>query len=905
MDSFGARATLSVAGSDYEIFRIASVAGGNVSRLPFSLKILLENLLRCEDGTTVTAADIKTLAGWDSQAAPSTEIAFRPARVLMQDFTGVPAIVDLAAMREAMKALGGNPSRINPLQPAELVIDHSVQVDRSGNAQSFQLNTELEFMRNRERYQFLKWGQKAFRNFKVVPPGTGIVHQINLEFLAPVVFTQQSNGSTRAFPDTLVGTDSHTTMINGIGVLGWGVGGIEAEAAMLGQPISMLIPQVVGFKLTGKLAEGTTATDLVLTVVEMLRKKGVVGKFVEFYGDGLSELPLADRATIANMAPEYGATCGIFPIDGETLAYLRLSGRSDEQVALVEAYAKEQGMFREEGAEPVYSGTLELDVSEVEPSLAGPRRPQDRVALKSAQSSYRSALDEILSRRESAAATGGATGGGASSVAVEPQTAVKLTIQGAENELRHGSVVIAAITSCTNTSNPSVMIGAGLVAKKAVERGLQVKPWVKTSLAPGSKVVTAYLQKSGLAEYLDLIGFNLVGYGCTTCIGNSGPLPAEVSDAIREGDLVVASVLSGNRNFEGRVHQEVRMNYLASPPLVVAYALAGSMDSDVATGSLGDDLEGNPVFLKDLWPSQQEIQDIIQSNVDPEMFRDSYANVFAGDSQWNALDAPENNLFDWDGSSTYVRRPPYFVEMAPDPDPISDIRGARVLAMLGDSVTTDHISPAGGIKADSPAGAYLVENGVEPRDFNSYGSRRGNHEVMMRGTFANVRLRNQLAPGTEGGWTQHLPGDEQMSIYDAAMKYRDEGTPLIVIAGKEYGSGSSRDWAAKGPSLLGVRAAIAESYERIHRSNLIGMGVLPLEFKPGENRQSLGLTGREVYDIEGLGDGSAKEVTVTATPDGGDPVTFQAIVRIDTPQEVLYYQNGGILQYVLRQMAGR
>ena len=902
MDSFGARATISVADRSYEIFRIASVAGGNISRLPFSLKILLENLIRCEDGATVTAADIKTLAGWDSQAAPSTEIAFRPARVLMQDFTGVPAIVDLAAMREAMKALGGNPSRINPLQPAELVIDHSVQVDRSGNAQSFQLNTEIEFMRNRERYQFLKWGQKAFRNFKVVPPGTGIVHQINLEFLAPVVFKQESNGATRAFPDTLVGTDSHTTMINGIGVLGWGVGGIEAEAAMLGQPISMLIPQVVGFKLSGKLAEGATATDLVLTVVEMLRKTGVVGKFVEFYGDGLSELPLADRATIANMAPEYGATCGIFPIDGETLAYLRLSGRSDEQVALVEAYAKEQGMFREEGSEAVYSDTLELDLSEVEPSLAGPRRPQDRVALKSAQSSYRSALDEILTRREPAAA---ATGGGASSVAVEPQTGVKLVIQGTEHELRHGSVVIAAITSCTNTSNPSVMIGAGLVAKKAVERGLQVKPWVKTSLAPGSKVVTEYLQKSGLAEYLDLIGFNLVGYGCTTCIGNSGPLPAEVSDAIREGDLVVASVLSGNRNFEGRVHQEVRMNYLASPPLVVAYALAGSMDSDVATGSLGDDLEGNPVFLKDLWPSQQEIQDIIQSTVDPEMFRDSYANVFAGDSQWNALDAPENDLFDWDGSSTYVRRPPYFVEMGPDPDPVSDIRGARVLAMLGDSVTTDHISPAGAIKADSPAGAYLVENGVEPRDFNSYGSRRGNHEVMMRGTFANVRLRNQLAPGTEGGWTQHLPGGEQMTIYDAAMKYRREGAPLIVIAGKEYGSGSSRDWAAKGPSLLGVRAAIAESYERIHRSNLIGMGVLPLEFKPGENRESLGLTGREVYDIEGLGDGSAKEVTVTATPDGGDPVTFQAIVRIDTPQEVLYYQNGGILQYVLRQMAGR
>ena len=902
MDSFGARATISVADRAYEIFRITSAGDANVSQLPFSLKILLENLLRFEDGTTVTAEDIKALAGWDPQAAPSTEIAFRPARVLMQDFTGVPAIVDLAAMREAMKALGGNPSRINPLQPAELVIDHSVQVDRSGNAQSFQLNTELEFMRNRERYEFLKWGQKAFSNFKVVPPGTGIVHQINLEYLAPVVFTQGSNGATHAFPDTLVGTDSHTTMINGIGVLGWGVGGIEAEAAMLGQPISMLIPQVIGFKLKGKLAEGATATDLVLTVVEMLRKKGVVGKFVEFYGDGLSELPLADRATIANMAPEYGATCGIFPIDGETLAYLRLSGRSDEQVALVEAYAKEQGMFREEGAEAVYSGTLELDVSEVEPSLAGPRRPQDRVALRNAQSSYRSALDEILARRESAAA---GTGGGASAVAVEPQNAVKVSINGTEHELRHGAVVIAAITSCTNTSNPAVMIAAGLVAKKAVERGLQVKPWVKTSLAPGSKVVTEYLRKSGLAEYLDMTGFNLVGYGCTTCIGNSGPLPEEISSAIHEGDLVVASVLSGNRNFEGRVHQEVRMNYLASPPLVVAYALAGTMDADVATEPLGDDLEGNPVFLKDLWPSQQEVQDIIQSTVKSEMFRDSYANVFTGDSQWRALDAPDDDLFDWDGSSTYVRRPPYFVEMGPDPDPVSDIRGARVLALLGDSVTTDHISPAGAIKADSPAGAYLIENGVEPRDFNSYGSRRGNHEVMMRGTFANIRLRNQLAPGTEGGWTQHLPDGEQMSIYDAAMKYRQEGAALIVIAGKEYGSGSSRDWAAKGPSLLGVRAAIAESYERIHRSNLIGMGVLPLQFKPDENPESLGLSGREIYDIEGLGDGSAKEVTVTATPDGGDPVTFQATVRIDTPQEVLYYQNGGILQYVLRQMADR
>ena len=901
MNSFGAQSTLSVSGHDYEVFRLDAV-DGPVQRLPFSLKILLENLLRSEDDKTVTADDIRALANWDPAAAPSREIAFRPARVLMQDFTGVPAIVDLAAMREAMKALGGNPARINPLQPAELVIDHSVQVDRFGSGQAFALNGELEYMRNRERYQFLKWGQKAFDNFKVVPPETGIVHQVNLEYLARVVFTQDVNGVTQALPDTLVGTDSHTTMINGLGVLGWGVGGIEAEAAMLGQPISMLIPQVVGCKLSGRLAEGATATDLVLTVTELLRAKGVVGKFVEYYGDGLADLPLADRATLANMSPEYGATCGIFPIDEETLAYLRLTGRSEELVALVEAYAKEQGMFRgPDSPEAVYSDTLEVDLAEVEPSLAGPRRPQDRVPLKDAKQSFTASLEQILSQRQAAASVSGGDAGG---VAAATRRAVKIQIGGQEHEIDHGAVVIAAITSCTNTSNPAVMIAAGMVAKKAVERGLGVKPWVKTSLAPGSKVVTEYLRKSGLAEPLDLIGFNLVGYGCTTCIGNSGPLPAEVSDGIREGDLAVAAVLSGNRNFEGRIHQEVRMNYLASPPLVVAYALAGRMDVDLINDPIGDDLEGNPVYLKDLWPSQQEIQTAIAGAVDAEMFRAGYSGVLEGDAQWNALQAPEGDLFDWDGASTYVRRPPYFVDMGPEPDPVAAISNARVLALLGDSVTTDHISPAGAIKADSPAGEYLRENGVEPRDFNSYGSRRGNHEVMMRGTFANIRLRNQLAPGTEGGWTRYQPDDEQMTIYAAAMRYRKQGVPLMVLAGKEYGAGSSRDWAAKGPLLLGVRAVIAQSYERIHRSNLIGMGVLPLQFQDGEGAESLGLTGRESYDIEGLGDGSAKQVTVTATLAGGAPVRFTAVVRIDTPQEVLYYQNGGILQYVLRQMAG-
>ena len=900
MNSFWARSTLSVSDRDYEVYRLDAV-DGPVERLPFSLKILLENLLRSEDGKTVTADDIRALAHWDASAVPSREIAFRPARVLMQDFTGVPAIVDLAAMREAMKALGGNPARINPLQPAELVIDHSVQVDRFGSGQAFALNGELEYMRNRERYQFLKWGQTAFDNFKVVPPETGIVHQVNLEYLGRVVFTQEINGVTQALPDTLVGTDSHTTMINGLGVLGWGVGGIEAEAAMLGQPISMLIPQVVGCKLSGRLAEGATATDLVLTVTQLLRAKGVVGKFVEYFGEGLGDLPLADRATLANMSPEYGATCGIFPIDDETLAYLRLTGRSEELIALVEAYAKEQGMFRgPDSPEAVYTDTLEVDLAQVEPSLAGPRRPQDRVALKNAKQSFASSLEQFLSQRQGA----GSDTEGAGGVAAAAPSAVKIQVGGQEHEIDHGAVVIAAITSCTNTSNPAVMLAAGLVAKKAVERGLGAKPWVKTSLAPGSKVVTEYLRKSGLAESLDLIGFNLVGYGCTTCIGNSGPLPPEVSDGIRVGDLAVAAVLSGNRNFEGRVHQEVRMNYLASPPLVVAYALAGRMDVDLINDPIGDDLEGKPVYLKDLWPSQQEIQDAIAGAVDAEMFRAGYSGVLEGDAQWNALKAPEGDLFDWDGASTYVRRPPYFVDMGPEPEPVVAVTNARVLAVLGDSVTTDHISPAGAIKPDSPAGDYLRENGVEPRDFNSYGSRRGNHEVMMRGTFANIRLRNQLAPGTEGGWTRYQPDGEQMTIYDAAMRYREQGVPLMVLAGKEYGSGSSRDWAAKGPCLLGVRAVIAQTYERIHRSNLIGMGVLPLQFQDGEGAESLGLTGRESYDIEGLGDGSAKQVTVTATSAEGDPIRFTAVVRIDTPQEVLYYQNGGILQYVLRQMAG-
>ena len=890
MNSFGAKSTLTVGNNAYEIYRLDAAPGSLAARLPFSLKILLENLLRYEDGSTVQAADIEALGNWDAKASPSNEIAFRPARVLMQDFTGVPAVVDLAAMREAMKAMGGDPKRINPLQPAELVIDHSVQVDRFGSAGALKFNTEIEYARNRERYQFLKWGQKAFDNFKVVPPETGIVHQVNIEYLARVVFANKSNGATQAYPDTLVGTDSHTTMVNGLGVLGWGVGGIEAEAAMLGQPISMLVPQVIGFKLAGRLPEGATATDLVLTVTDMLRQKGVVGKFVEFFGTGLSGLPLADRATLGNMAPEFGSTCGIFPVDRETLKYLRLTGRPEEQIALVEAYAKEQGMFRtDEAPDAVYSDTLELDMGDVEPSMAGPRRPHDRVPLKNSNSMFEDSLGEILDRI--------AGGGGGTAVATARDTAVKTRFKESDFELKHGSVVIAAITSCTNTSNPAVMIGAGIVAKKAVARGLQAKPWVKTSLAPGSKVVTEYLKASGLDEYLDMIGFNLVGYGCTTCIGNSGPLPAEIVESIHQGDLSVCSVLSGNRNFEGRVHAEVRMNYLASPPLVVAYALAGRMDIDLQNDVLGIDLEGNDVFLRDIWPSSAEIQETVQKAVTSDLFRAAYADVYKGEEKWSSLDATESELYDWDGSSTYVKKPSFFVDMSPDPDPIPDIAGARCLALLGDSITTDHISPAGAIKQDSPAGQWLIEQGVSKVDFNSYGSRRGNHEVMMRGTFANVRLRNRLAPGTEGGWTDHQPSGERMTIFDASERYRGDGVPLIILGGKEYGSGSSRDWAAKGTTLLGVKAVITESYERIHRSNLIGMGVLPLQFKPGESAESLGLTGKEEFAITGLQGGEAKEVTVTA----GDK-SFQADVRIDTPQEVLYYQNGGILHYVLRQM---
>ncbi|MDA0204679.1 MAG: aconitate hydratase AcnA [Acidobacteria bacterium] len=910
MNSFGAKATLSAGGGKYEIFRLGALDQAKLARLPYSLKILLENLLRNEDGLTVKRGDIDAILDWEPQAAPNQEIAFRPARVLMQDFTGVPAVVDLAAMREAMKAMGGDPARINPLQPAELVIDHSVQVDRFASPEALKFNTELEYTRNRERYQFLKWGQHAFDNFKVVPPETGIVHQVNVEYLARVVFSQKNNGVLQAYPDTLVGTDSHTTMVNGLGVLGWGVGGIEAEAAMLGQPISMLIPQVVGFKLKGKLPEGATATDLVLMVTERLREKGVVGKFVEFYGTGLSQLSLADRATLGNMAPEFGSTCGIFPIDDETLRYLRLTGRPDEQVSLVEAYAKEQGMFRtDETPDPAYTDSLELDLSDVEPSLAGPRRPQDRVPLRKAKQMFAEALPGVLSSRapkvpkgDNVAEMEAAGALGDSSVAVAEDQGVSLTIRDAKHTLRHGSVVIAAITSCTNTSNPAVMMAAGLVAKKAVAKGLQTKAWVKTSLAPGSKVVTEYLRQSGLLEYLDMMGFNLVGYGCTTCIGNSGPLPQEVSDAVKEGDLAVCAVLSGNRNFEGRIHPEVRMNYLASPPLVVAYALAGRMDIDLQSDSLGTDLEGEPVYLKDIWPSQSEIQDEIVKTVTSEMFKKTYANVFQGEEKWASLSAPDSELYDWDGASTYIRKPPFFVDMAPEPTAVADISGARVLALLGDSVTTDHISPAGAIKADSPAGKWLQEQGVQKADFNSYGSRRGNHEVMMRGTFANVRLRNQLAPGTEGSWTELLPGGERMSIYDASMKYQEAGTPLVILGGKEYGSGSSRDWAAKGTALLGARAVLVESYERIHRSNLIGMGVLPLQFLAGESVEKLGLSGRETFDIVGMKGGEAKQVTVRATPDGGAAIEFQAAVRIDTPQEVEYYKNGGILQYVLRQI---
>jgi len=884
-NSFKSRSTLKVNGDKVTIYRLDAIK--NSAQLPFSLKILLENLLRHEDGKNVTKADIQALANWNPKATPNTEIAFTPARVLMQDFTGVPAVVDLAAMRDAMQQLGGDPEKINPLQPAELVIDHSVQVDKFGSADAFSLNEALEYQRNKERYSFLKWGQHAFSNFKVVPPETGIVHQVNLEYLARTVFVKDDSGHKVAYPDTLVGTDSHTTMINGLGVLGWGVGGIEAEAAMLGQPISMLIPQVVGFELKGTLPEGTTATDLVLTVVEMLRKHGVVGKFVEFYGDGLDHLPLADRATIANMAPEYGATCGIFPIDEETLTYLRLSGRDEHAVKLVEAYAKTQGLFRLPGSKPAkYSSTLSLQLGNVEASLAGPKRPQDRVPLKSAKPMFINALTALRKERN-----------------LKSSGSVTTSINGQAATLRDGAVVIAAITSCTNTSNPSVMIAAGLVAKKAVAKGLRVQPWVKTSLGPGSRVVSEYLEKAGLTEALNTLGFNVVGYGCTTCIGNSGPLPPEVSKAIAEGDLTVTSVLSGNRNFEGRVHAEVRMNYLASPPLVVAYAIAGQMDIDLYQDPIGHDNSGMAVYLRDIWPSQSELHAAVAANVTRQQFTDTYQSVFKGTQRWQDLASAGGKQFNWEDDSTYIQNPPYFENMQAKPGKLKPVHAARVLALLGDSVTTDHISPAGAIKADSPAGRYLVEHGVAPTDFNSYGSRRGNHEVMMRGTFANIRLRNLLAPGTEGGVTVHLPSGEPMSIYDAAMRYRQEGYPLVIIAGKEYGSGSSRDWAAKGPNLLGVRAVIAESYERIHRTNLVCMGILPLQFKAGDSAKKLGLTGHEILSVGDLKGGSAKETTITAVSKDGSKRQFRVQVRIDTPQEVEYYNHGGILPYVLRQLA--
>ena len=905
-NSFGAKATLDAGGATHEIFRLDALQQRyDVARLPYSIKILLENLLRFEDGESVTAEDVENVATWAAKDEPSKEIAYTPARVLMQDFTGVPAVVDLAAMRDAMEEMGGDASRINPLRPAELIIDHSIQVDEFATRFAFRKNAELEFQRNRERYEFLRWGQKAFDDFAVVPPNTGICHQVNLEYLARVVYTRQG----QAFPDTLVGTDSHTTMINGLGVLGWGVGGIEAEAAMLGQPISMLLPQVVGFRLTGELPEGATATDLVLTVTQMLRERGVVSKFVEFYGPGLPNLPLADRATIGNMSPEYGATCGIFPVDRETLRYLEFSGRPKELVELVEAYTKEQGLFHEEdGEEATYSDTLELDLSTVEPSLAGPKRPQDRVPLRLADEAFRQAFEEDTGEEyrgydeadaESFPASDPPSherGNGAPRAAVAERTGTS-----PDYDLRHGRVVIAAITSCTNTSNPSVMLAAGLVAKKAAERGLRSRPWVKTSLAPGSKVVTEYLDKAGLTPYLEELGFNLVGYGCTTCIGNSGPLPEEISNEIREDDLSVCSVLSGNRNFEGRIHPEVKMNYLASPPLVVAYAIAGRMDRNLVEEPLGQDEDGEDVYLRDVWPTQREIHELIESSVKSEMFRRSYGDtLFEGDEEWQAVDVPSGDLYAWDPESTYVKRPPYFEDMpAEPPDGFETIEGARVLALLGDSVTTDHISPAGAIKEDSPAGRYLREHGIERRDFNSYGSRRGNHEVMMRGTFANVRLRNQLAPGTEGSVTVHFPGEEQTSIFDAAMKYAGEGVPLCVLAGKEYGSGSSRDWAAKGPRLLGVRFVIAQSYERIHRSNLVGMGVLPLQFPDGESVESLGLTGKETFSLAPLEDG-ARTLKVTA-----DGVEFDATVRIDTPNEWLYYRHGGILHFVLRQLLKR
>ena len=911
-NSFDARTTMESGGKEYEIFELGRAADAKaLEALPFSLRILLENLLRHEDGENVTRDDIEALIGWSPDAEPSTEIAFTPARVVLQDFTGVPAVVDLAAMRDAVGALGGDPARVNPLAPAELVIDHSVQVDAFGNAAARAKNSEIEFGRNRERYAFLRWGQRAFENFKVVPPDTGIVHQVNLEYLARVVFPNEAGGRLQAYPDTLVGTDSHTTMINGLGVLGWGVGGIEAEAAMLGQPITMLIPRVVGFRLRGKLREGATATDLVLTVTEILRRHGVVGKFVEFFGDGLTHLPLADRATIANMSPEFGATCAIFPIDAETLRYLGLTGRSSEQVALVSDYARRQGLFRSDGdKEARYSETIDLDLGDVEPSIAGPSRPQDRIALAEARATIVGKLHEMQCERGGCSSSGEdaarfADEGGATAVAAEANRYTgRQPVDDGEHayELVDGAVVIAAITSCTNTSNPAVMVAAGLVARNAHARGITVKPWVKTSLAPGSRVVTDYLDKAGLTDDLEALGFYLVGYGCTTCIGNSGPLPEPVSEAINEADLIVCSILSGNRNFEGRIHPEVRMNFLASPPLVVAYAIAGRMDIDLSTEPLAEDADGNPVYLKDLWPTQHDVAEAVAGSVDSAMFIESYRDIFKGDKRWAAMPVPDSDQYRWADDSTYIRNPPYFESMSSEPAGIGEIGGARVLCLLGDSVTTDHISPAGAIMADSPAGRYLSEHGVERKDFNSYGSRRGNHEVMMRGTFANIRLRNRLAPGTEGGWTRHVPSGEQMTIYDASVRYADEGVPLIVIAGKEYGSGSSRDWAAKGPMLLGVKAVIAESFERIHRSNLVGMGILPLQFTDGENAESLGLEGTESYSVAAFESG-AHTVEVRAEKADGAAVTFTAQVRIDTPKEWEYFVHGGILHYVVRQLA--
>jgi len=890
MNTFNSQSMLKVGSVEFEYFSLENAeksGAGEVSKLPFSLKVMLENLLRFEDGQTVSADDIGALVSSPAARRLEKEIAFRPARVLMQDFTGVPAIVDLATMRDVIKQMGGDPKRINPLQQVDLIIDHSVQVDQYGSPAAFAFNADRELERNRERYVFLKWGQKAFQNCHVVPPDVGICHQVNLEYIAKTVFVEHRSGRPRAYPDTLVGTDSHTTMINGLGVVGWGVGGIEAEGAMLGQPLSMLIPQVVGFKLSGRMREGTTATDVVLTVTQMLRTKGVVGKFVEFYGPGLSSLSLADRATIGNMAPEYGATIGFFPIDSETLNYLKLTGREPSHIELVETYAKAQGLFRTETtADPIFNDTLELDLTSVEPSLAGPRRPQDRVPLKKAKQAFREALPSMAAKQ------------------TKNVSSVKVSDNGNQYSVGDGSVVIAAITSCTNTSNPSVMLAAGLLAKKAVERGLTVQPWVKTSLAPGSRVVSDYLKETGLMLYLEKLRFHLVGYGCTTCIGNSGPLPEPVASAVKDNGLVVVAVLSGNRNFEGRINPLVRANYLASPPLVVAYALAGKMDIDLETEPLGSDKSGKPVYLRDVWPTQKEVMEAINSSIRAEMFLKAYEESLEGDQRWKMIDAPSGELFQWDPSSTYVKRPPYFENMSRNAPPPRDIGAARVLAVLGDSVTTDHISPAGSIAIDSPAGQYLIEHGVAPKDFNSYGARRGNHEVMMRGTFANVRLRNQMAPGTEGGWTIHLPDKTQTTIYEAAMQYRNEGVPLVVLAGKEYGSGSSRDWAAKGPRLLGIEAVIAESFERIHRSNLVGMGVLPLQFRAGENAATLGLTGFETFDIDGVARGiePGMLVRVRARAENGKEKTFQAVTRIDTPYEVQYYQHGGILQYVLRQL---